>query len=88
MHYSVRQSSEQNVFDVNMTSGEIYSALHVDYEKVKFHWLIVQAVDSSLEDPQATNINVSVSVASELLYDCSVLLYDCSVLLYHFSVLL
>ena len=62
VHYTIRESSAENVFDVNMTTGEIYSALRVDFEKVSFHWLIVQAVDSSLEGPQYTNINVSVGV--------------------------
>ena len=62
VHYTIRQSNPGNVFDVNMTSGEIYSALPVDYESQSEHWLVVQAVDSSLEDPQGTNINVTVSL--------------------------
>lgn len=62
VHYTIRQSNPGNVFDVNMTSGEIYSALYVDYEVKTEHWLVVQAVDSSLEGPQGTTINVTVSV--------------------------
>jgi len=52
---------------VNTTSGEIYSALPVDYEKHATHWLIVQAVDNSLQNPQAARINVTVSIDLKLL---------------------
>ena len=61
LHYTIRESSRGNVFDVDMTSGEIYPALPVDYEKARSHWIIVQASDSSFENPSDTNINVSVS---------------------------
>ena len=46
LHYTIRESSRGNVFDVDMTSGEIYPALPVDYEKARSHWIIVQASDS------------------------------------------
>jgi len=62
VHYTIQDSNPDNVFDVNMTSGEIFAALPVDYETTPFHWILIKASDSGENNQQGTNINVTVSV--------------------------
>lgn len=61
MNFTILEKSEENAFDVNTTSGAVFSILPIDYEKISSHWMIVLVQDFTKSEPQSTNINVTVS---------------------------
>lgn len=76
INYTLLQSNPENAFDIDTSTGAIYSTLPVDYEKVPFHWMIVLAVDNSQSEPQSTGINVTVSCSLSSTSFCTAAKHD------------
>ncbi|XP_069943885.1 protein dachsous-like [Cherax quadricarinatus] len=60
--YTILTGNTYGTFDINKTTGQMFTAKQVDYEMATEYMLQVKAVDSSATNPQSSIINVKIEV--------------------------
>lgn len=60
--YIILSGNFNSTFDINRTTGQLFTTREVDYEMVSEYMLQVKAVDSSSVNPQSSVINVKIQV--------------------------
>lgn len=63
--YTILSGNTYGTFDINKTTGQVFTARQVDYELATEYMLQVKAVDSSATNPQSSIINVKIEVQDE-----------------------
>ncbi|XP_076056754.1 dachsous cadherin-related 1 [Oratosquilla oratoria] len=63
--YTILSGNTYGTFDINKTTGHVFTAKEVDYELASEYMLQVKAVDSSATNPQSSIINVKIEVQDE-----------------------
>uniref|UniRef100_A0A0P4WGF4 Cadherin domain-containing protein n=1 Tax=Scylla olivacea TaxID=85551 RepID=A0A0P4WGF4_SCYOL len=63
--YTILSGNTYGTFDINKTTGQVFTARQVDYELTTEYMLQVKAVDSSATNPQSSIINVKIEVQDE-----------------------
>ncbi|KAK7075982.1 calcium ion binding [Halocaridina rubra] len=63
--YTILSGNNFGTFDINKTTGQVFTAREVDYEQAAEYVLQVKAVDSSATNPQSSIINVKIEIQDE-----------------------
>lgn len=63
--YTILTGNTYGTFDINKTTGQMFTARQVDYELATEYMMQVKAVDSSAINPQSSIINVKIEVQDE-----------------------
>ncbi|KAB7496775.1 Protein dachsous [Armadillidium nasatum] len=60
--YSILSGNLNGTFDINRTTGQLFTTREVDYELISEYMLQVKAIDSSSVNPQSSIINIKIEV--------------------------
>ncbi|XP_047493063.1 protein dachsous-like [Penaeus chinensis] len=63
--YTILSGNTFGTFDINKTTGQVFTAREVDFELTAEYMLQVKAVDASSTNPQSSIINVKIEVLDE-----------------------
>ncbi|ROT61843.1 hypothetical protein C7M84_020350 [Penaeus vannamei] len=63
--YTILSGNTFGTFDINKTTGQVFTAREVDFELTAEYMLQVKAVDASSTNPQSSIINVKIEVQDE-----------------------
>ncbi|CAL4103549.1 unnamed protein product [Meganyctiphanes norvegica] len=63
--YTIHSGNTYGTFDINKTTGRLFTAREIDFELLSEYMLQIKAVDSSSSDPKSSIINIKINVSDE-----------------------